>query len=163
MDRRQMENIYIANELTDYRLETLEDVLKVHGIDYKKINGYQTLSNVHKEEFKSFLIHYMNGLGLDSRMRFVPLGIHYVDQIVYSTKEDDEDGPYFIEVGRDIIDKSNDKMYKTYRSEGYEEATVFDDEVKETILRIDFKEAPYYEGDTGERWLHIIKDGTQWY
>lgn len=37
MNRFQLENLYQANGLTDYKLRNTKDLLKVHGINYKSI------------------------------------------------------------------------------------------------------------------------------
>lgn len=40
MNRLQIENIYKLNGITDYKLKSTDDLLKCHGIDFKK--GIQT-------------------------------------------------------------------------------------------------------------------------
>lgn len=40
MNRRQLENLYKVNGLEDFRLRNTDDLLKVHGINYKGVAGY---------------------------------------------------------------------------------------------------------------------------
>ena len=163
MNRHQMERLYEANGCGSYKLETLEDLLKIHGIDYKALPGYSSLSDEHKEYFQVFILAYMNGLGLDARMNFYPTGIHYVEQTCYYQLVKEDDDEYYDEIGRDIYDLNNDEMYKHYRDEDYDSAKV-DKSAKEKMLRVDYEDQGYdKESRYFEQWLHVIEGGTQWY
>jgi hypothetical protein len=48
MERFQVENLYKVNGLDDYRLRNTSDLLKVHGIDYRAIRGYDGLDDINK-------------------------------------------------------------------------------------------------------------------
>lgn len=163
MNRSQIEKIYKANGLDDYTLENVNDLLKVHGIDYKSVPGYTHLSEDNKSSYKKFLITYLNSLGMESKIHFYPTGIHFVELIAYYIEENDDEGPYFLEVGTDVIDQFDKKLYQHYRTEGYEKETKFSNITKNKFLRIDYIENPYYEEDTGRRWLHITHEGNQWF
>ncbi len=162
MNRTQMERIYRANNRENYRLETLYDLLNIHGIDYK-VKGYSSLSKSDRIGYEEFLINYMNCLGMEKRMRFLPIGIHRVEQTCYSRKELDEDEVCYIEFARDVVDLATGIYLKKYRDEEHDIKKA-SDVTKEEILRIDFiDQSEDVDSVFREQWLHIIESGTQWY
>ncbi len=80
MTRIQLENIYKANGLNDYKLKTTEDLLKVHGIDFKAIKGYSELDDLNKAIFEKFILKFFNALGFDRRTVLVPKGIYRTEE-----------------------------------------------------------------------------------
>lgn len=79
MDRSKLEELYRENGLLNYYLESTEDLLKIHGIDYTKIKGYEALDTYSKEIFKEFIIYYWNREGLDSRIAMRPVKV-FIDR-----------------------------------------------------------------------------------
>lgn len=158
MERFQVENLYKVNGLTDYRLRTASDLLKCHGIDYTAVKGYNGLDDIHKAMYKNFLVRFLNGLGMDSRMELVPTGIYYVEDVECFVNDPEE--PQFIVAVTRII-KSIDKngVFKTLYSHAHDEykdlKIVKQD--RSNYLRIE------YTHYGKEEWLHIIENGEQWY
>jgi len=68
MNRFQLEKLYEVNGLKDYKLKTTDDLLKTHGIDFKEVDGYTRLDDLNKLLYEKFIVNFLNGLGLDSRM-----------------------------------------------------------------------------------------------
>lgn len=64
MNRSQLENLYKVNGLTDYKLNTADDLLRVHGIDYKAVNGYSGLDDLNRAIYAKFIINFFNAQGL---------------------------------------------------------------------------------------------------
>jgi hypothetical protein len=158
MNRFQLENIYQANGLTTYRLKTTDDLLKVHGVNYKNVPGYDTLDDTNRQIYEKFIINIYNGFGLDLRATLYPLGIYYVEDIDYIAKEK-PDNDYFTVLGGRInyIDKNgNKRLLHEWEDEEYKHLPKTLDK-PEYYLRFE------YEMDGREEWLHVIKEGKEWY
>ncbi|MCO5388852.1 MAG: hypothetical protein NHB14_27215 [Desulfosporosinus sp.] len=91
MNRFQLEKLYEVNGLKDYRLRTTDDLLRVHGIDFKSVDGYSRLDDVNKMLYERFIVNYFNGFGLDTRLTMIPKGIYFVEDFDYLVKENPED------------------------------------------------------------------------
>lgn len=164
MNRYDVEQLYQKNGLNDYRLTCLADFKNCHGIDAKKVKGYEDLTEENKEIFEKFMINYLNGQGMDRRMITFPKAINYVEDIELIAHDprgesDEEYKNYDVSVVRKIIVlKANGKkkqLYK-YQDEEYKNLKPFKENRSE-YLRFEFK-----EGES-KIWLHVTHEGTQWY
>lgn len=160
MKKNQIENLYKANGIVDYKLKNTEDLLKVHGIDFKTVNGYNRLDDLNRAIYKKFILNFFNGLGLESRATLVPKGIHFVEDIQYLIKEVPEgEDDYFIVAGGIInaIDRNGLKsVLHAWNDEDYKDFKSGEVEVRK-YLRFE------YEQQGSEVWLHVTKDGEEWY
>jgi hypothetical protein len=158
MNRFQIENLYEVNGLNDYRIRDTEDLLRVHGIDFKAVDGYNRLDDLNRAIYEKFIINIFNAFGLESRATLIPKGIYWVEDIQYLVKENLEDD-YFI-VGGGIV-KSIDRnglksVLRTWSDEDYKHLEIKENEAK-TYLRFE------YEHEGRKEWLHVIKEGKEWY
>lgn len=162
MEMNQIKNIYKLNGLTDYKLKTPEDLLKVHGIDLKKVDGYNKLDDLTRTIYEKFIVKFFNGHGLESRVDLVPTGIYHVEEINYLVKVEPEED-YFNNYKTEIlaIDRNGLKsVLHEYIDKDYEKFPIVEEECKKYI-RFEYK---YSSGDRlKSEWLHVIKDGKEWY
>lgn len=157
MDRFQIENLYKVNGLTDYKLKSTEDLLKVHGIDIKSVKGYDGLNDEHRELYEKFIINFFNQCGLDSRATLRPRAIHYVEEIELLAKEDPKDDHYILAGGVvNIIDKSGQKrLLHEWEDEDYEH-------LEKTINKVpNYLRFEYADGRRKE-WQHVMGEDS-WY
>lgn len=158
MDRFQLENIYRANGLTDYRLRNTEDILKCHGINYKDVAGYNRLDDLNRSIYQKFIVNIFNAWGLESRSTLIPKGIYYVEDIEYLVKEHPDDD-HLLVVGGVVktVDRSGIKsILHTWEDEDYKQLAIIESKPK-YYLRFE------YEHDGRDEWLHVIKEGKDWY
>lgn len=158
MDRKQMENIYKTNGLYDFKLRDLDDLYKIHGINYKEIKGYNELQNNNKLIFRNFILNFFNIQGLEKRNALIPIGIYYVEEIEYLTKEDSEDD-YFIPYGGVIrsINKNGSKtILHTWNDKEYKDFKLYKTEILGTYLRFEYK------ANNINEWQHVI-NAKEWY
>lgn len=156
MTRTQIENMYLANGLKDFRLHTTEDLLKVHGIDFKRVDGYDRLDDLNKAVYEKFIINFFNGQGLDYR-DIVPKGIYFVEEVNFLVKENPTDNYYTVAGGKVlIIDKNGLKtVHEYWLHNDYKDLEVT--EGKPNIyLRFEYKHQGVSE------WLHVINE-KKWY
>ncbi len=155
MNRRQIENIYKANGLNDYKLTCTDDLLKVHGINFK-VDGYNRLDDLNRRLYEKFIVNIFNAWGLESRATLIPKGIYFVEEISYAVKQEDSDG--FLEVAGtvNIIDKNGIKtVLHSWEDEDYkhlEQAKTY----SKTYLRFE------YEHQGHDEWLHVLNE-KEWY
>lgn len=164
MNRSQLENLYKVNGLTDYQLKSTEDLLKVHGIDYKAVKGYAGLDDLNKAIYKKFIINIFNAWGLDSRALLIPKGIYWVEESNYLVKESPDQDYYNIAGGivysiekdrkKTVLREWEDKDYK------HLERVI---ESPKAYLRFEYQHGTNDDGEPRNEWLHIIKGGEQWY
>lgn len=158
MDYRQLENLYKVNGLKDYKIKTTEDLLKVHGINFKEVEGYNRLDDISRSIYEKFIINFFNGLGLESRATLIPKGIYFVEQIDYLSKEQPTDD-YFLVTGGVvyIIDRNGLKsVLRSWQDEDYKDLETIEGESAK-YLRFEYEHAGRKE------WLHVIKEGKEWY
>lgn len=158
MDRFQMENIYKANGLNDFKLRNTTDILKCHGINIETIKGYSDLDDLNKKTYEKFIVKFFNCQGLDSRMELIPTGIYYVEDIECLAK-DLEYPEYVVEVTRVIksIDKNGLKnIIHSYTEDKYKNQEIIKRQCS-NYLRSE------YTHHGREEWLHVINGGEHWY
>ena len=164
MTRSQLENLYKVNGLTDYRLETTEDLLRVHGIDYKAVKGYAGLDDLNRAIYEKFIVNIFNGFGLDSRAELMPKGIYWVEDSDYLAKESPEQDYYNVAGGIVYsIDRDGNKtVLREWEDEEYKhlERTV---ESPSSYLRFEYQHGTKDDGEQRNEWLHVIKEGKEWY
>ena len=158
MNRKHIEKQYEINGITDYKLRDTEDLLKVHGIDFKAVEGYNRIDHLNRAIYKKFIVNIFNGLGLESRATLIPKGIYWVEDIEYLAKENPQDD-YYVQAKRIVmaIDRSGLKsVLHTYQEEEYQDLEILESEV-ENYLRFE------YEHQERSEWLHVTHEGEQWY
>jgi len=158
MNRSQIENLYKVNGLTDYKLKNTEDLLKVHGIGFKEVDGCNRLDDLNRAIYEKFIINIFNAMGLESRTTLVPKGIYFVEETDYLIKHEPQDDFYTVIGGVvKIIDRNGMKsILRTWEDEDLKDFDPTDSESR-NYLRFE-----YVHIDRKE-WLHVIKDGNEWY
>ncbi len=158
MNRFQLEKLYEVNGLTNYKLKTTDDLLKTHGVDFKKVAGYTRLDDLNKLLYEKFIVNLFNGLGLDSRMTMNPKGIFFVEDFDYAVKNPGDD--YLTVVGGLVmtIDKNGLKtVHRSWKDDDYTHTHLVMIQGKtKTYLRYE------YEHNEREEWLHVT-DPRTWY
>lgn len=140
------------------RLQNTSDLLKMQGVDFKEVKGFEELSDINKKNYEAFIVNFFNGLGLDSRATLFPLGIHWVEHNEHLTKDEPEDD-YYIVCGSTIysVDKEGNKtLHRKWVDEDYKESPVLKTQTSE-YLRFE------YEHQERKEWLHVIEEGKSWY
>ena len=159
-----MENLYKANGLGNYRLRNTDDLLKTHGIDYKAVNGFDGLTDENKSMYETFIIKFLNGLGLDSRMELKPKAIYRVEHIKYFVKEKptDECNMWAGEKVSSIDKHGNKKLLHKHIDKEYKNLPISKTST-EYYLRVEYTHGISKNGKPINEWLHVLKDGTEWY
>lgn len=157
MNRYEIESLYEANGLNDYKLTSPEDLLKIHNINYNSVNGYDELDDLNKARYEKFIVNIYNAFGLESRATLIPKGIYYVEERNFLLKENPAD-ECFLEVGTIIktINKNGEKctLHK-WINEDYKNFQLTESEPT-TYLRFE------YTHDGRNEWLHIENENS-WY
>lgn len=164
MTRKQLEKLYEVNGLTDYKLRSTEDLLRVHGIDYTEVAGYENLDDLNRAIYEKFIVNIFNAWGLDSRLNLIPKGIYFVEDTEYLVKENPDDD-YFILAGHTIyaIDRSGNKqLLHQWEDEDYKHLKKTAQKPKQ-YLRFEYQHGTDAEGNPRNEWLHVIKEGREWY
>lgn len=158
MNRFQIENLYKVNGINDYELRNTDDLLRVHGIDFKAVDGYNMLDDFNRDIYRKFVINIYNAWGLESRSTLIPKGIYYVEQVKYLGKENINDDYFVVTSGVVMaIDRSSLKtVLHKWEDEDYKHLEVEEIEIK-NYLRFE------YEHQGCSEWLHVIKRGNEWY
>ena len=133
------------------QLQTLDNLLVLHGIDIKKIKGYEQLSEKEQEMFGFFILRYFNGWGLAARMTIRPLWVGWVEENKYS---------HGWELYR-FKDYHVDERKKLHAREGT--CRKGTEKLKEHYLRFEYGHHDYETGKTTDsQWQHLTADG-EWY
>jgi hypothetical protein len=158
VNRYQIENIYEANGLTDYKLKTTEDILKCHGIDYKAVAGYDGLDDINRAIYGKFILNIFNAWGLESRATLIPKGIYFVEDTDFLVKENPEDDYYNVAGGEVVsIDRNGSReLLHKWVDDDYTDLPIIVEEPKQ-YLRFEYE----HQGRT--EWLHVVKEGREWY
>lgn len=158
MNRSQLENLYQVNGLKDFKIKSTEDLLKVHGIDFRAVEGYSRLDDLNRAIYEKFIINIFNAWGLDSRASLVPKGIYWVEDSDYLVKEKPEQDYYTVSGGIVyVIDRNGLKtVHREWQDEEYKDHERIIEKPK-NYLRFE------YEHEGRNEWLHVIKEGKEWY
>jgi len=157
MNRSQLEKLYEVNGLSDYRLGTIGDIIRTHGIDVTAVKGIGKLDEINKELYYEFIVNFMNGQGLDSRATLYPKGIYFVEEFDYLVKENPDDEYWNVSGGFVMaIDKNGLKtIHRTWKDEDYAHLEAIEGKHK-TYLRFE------YEHQGRDEWQHVIGP-KEWY
>ncbi len=158
MEYLQLQYRYLKRGLEDFNLKSIEDFEDVFSLEVKFIKGYNELSEDNKQLFVNYLINYLNRIGLNTKAVFVPLSIHYVEEITLVGKMQ-EDEEYYTEYSRQFYILHPDGKKEKMMKKGYLDKKLTYPIVKEyktRFLRFDFLE------DKKRVWLHVISP-TKWY
>lgn len=154
----QIENIYKSNGLKDFKLRNIDDLLKVHGVDYKNVNGYNRLDDLNRTFYEKFIIKFFNANFLEVRSSIIPISINFVEETLHLGKENINDDD-FVPLGATVtaICRNGLKLViHTWRDKEYKHLDILENEIS-TYLRFEYK-----INDKRE-WLHVIKKGEEWY
>jgi hypothetical protein len=158
MNRFEIEKLYEDKGLKNYKIQIPEDLLDIYGIDYKGIEGYEGLDDLNRIVYEAFIVNFFNGLGLESRSELMPMAIHWVEDISFLTKDSPEDDYFSVAGGVvTIIDRDGSKtVLRTWSDKDYINNEIIEGEPS-FYLRIE------YEHHGKREWLHVTKEGKEWY
>lgn len=164
MNRNQIENLYRVNGLGDFILKEPSDLLRVHGIDLRVVDGYAGLDDENRAIYVGFIINIFNATGLDSRAGLIPTGIYLVEESDYLVKEDPEQDYYDVAGGVVFsIDRNGEKtLLHQWEDEDYRHLERIVEEPK-TYLRFEYQSGTDSNGEPRKVWLHVINKGNNWY
>ncbi len=158
MEYLQLQQSYLKNGLEDFCLKSIEDFQAVFGVEVNSIKGYDELSENSKMTFEGFLINYLNRIGLNTKVGFMPVSLHYVEEVTLGGKME-EDEEYYTEYSRQFYILHPDGKKEKMKRKGYHDKDIvypFTREYKKRFLRFDFME------DKSKIWLHVIST-SEWY
>lgn len=158
MERKQIENIYKFNGLRDFKLKDTDDLMRIHGVDYKNVDGYNKLDDLNRTFYKKFIVKFFNGHWLETRSSIIPKSINFVEDILHLGKENIKDDE-FVPLGGtiNIVCRNGLKMVmRTWNDDEYKNLNVLENEV-DNYLRFE------YTINGKNEWLHVIKNGEEWY
>ena len=172
MKREKIIRLFEENNIIDFQLKNEKDLMKVFGIDTKKIEGFDTLSDKDKLIFNDFIITFYNIHGIDAKLSITPESIYFVEEfqsfikdpeefqsIITDSEEDFYTLPYEYKVT--ALDKDNKpiKILIHKKNDEYKESKIEKTNFK-SYLRFT------YIYDYGEQqkkeWLHI-ENNREWY
>lgn len=138
MDRFYIEKVYLLNGLSNCKLRSTEDLLKVHGIDFNSIEGYNRLDDINRAIYEKFIINFFNSLGLESRSTLILKEIYYVEHTNLLVKDIEDDS--FIVVGENIkaIDRNGIKYIIHSWTDDYNDLEPIEGESK-NYLRFEYE------------------------
>jgi hypothetical protein len=154
----EIENFYKANGLKDCKLKTTEDLFKIHGVNFKAVEGYNNLDDINRVIYEKFIVNIFNAYGLESRTSLIPKAIYYAEEIEYLVNIKGEDEDYSLVVGGLIksIDRNGLKTnIHTWTEKGYKDVKV-QEKGSKYYLRFE------YEHNGKPEWLHVTNENT-WY
>lgn len=172
MKREKIIRLFEENNLTDFQLENEKDLMKVFGIDTKKIEGFDTLSENDKSIFTDFIITFYNIHGIDAKLCIAPESIYYVEEFESSVKDPEEfrsiitdpeeafyTVPYEYKVTALDINKNPIKVLVHRKIDENQGCEIVRTDVKHYLR---FTYLYKYEENTKREWLHIVND-KEWY
>ncbi|MEG3006124.1 MAG: hypothetical protein RR806_01515 [Oscillospiraceae bacterium] len=156
MNRQQIENIYKANGLSEYKLTTIEELQKVHGVNALEVKGYSDLKEENRELYLKFVLNYFNAYGLETRATMYPLGIYYVEETKFLGKNNETDD-YYVGFGCEILiikaDGSTELLRKS-KDENHNLKSIITE--NKNYLRFE------YQINDRQEWQHVINE-HEWY
>ncbi len=157
MKREQIENIYKTNGIKNYKLRNTDELLKVHGIDFREVQGYNRLDDIRRAIYEKFIVNIFNNYGLESRSKLIPKGIYYVEHTERFAKSDSEEDVYvLVDWVIMVIDRSGLRsLLRMGEDEEFKHLEIVDQDTEKYIR---------FEYELGESniWLHVI-DENKWY
>lgn len=161
MNAKELMKKYDENMVDGYKLKNIDDLYKLHDVEYTSIEGFSTLNKSNQEIFKYFIVAFFNSLGLKNRANLIPKRVLLVHKQWWWIEEEQEDGEkkaVWIKEVHKAIDSAGD-VIETITSDIEEEyiEQLGESNIGEKVyLRFEF----YLCGE--EEWLHIEKDGQRW-
>ncbi len=128
----------------DYQLQTVQDILNIHGYDITETTGYQDLTEENKRIFEAYAIRHLNNVGMNTRLTMWPKSVHYVRELTYAGPEEwdpEEQRNFRWEIGKEFIILKADgktKKFRKYMDDGKTKADIDKTTAKE-FLRVDWK------------------------
>lgn len=156
MEYKKLEDQYKINGLTENKLNVLEDILNVYGLDVLEVEGYDTLTDENKNLYKKFILNFFNGWGLEARSTIKPISFNEVEELEHIGQENSDDG-YVTTLLHEIYVIRNDgskELFKVW--ENKEDKLEIKDTIKNRYLRFE------YEIYGRKEWLHILNE-NEWY
>lgn len=159
MNEKQIKNLYLVNGIDDFRLRSLEDLLKTHGIKVEEIPGYKELGDIHKKVFKGFILNFFNGCDLNLRATFEPVSVDYVRHTNYSYYDEDFQCRCSAGSKDEIILRDGSlKFEKRYTEEDSKGKEIREDRT-EDYLRFQYYEyGDKYKDEPRISWLHVYSE-----
>jgi len=158
MNIQQIKTIYTANDLSTFKVNSHNDLMKVHGVNIEEIQGYNKLSLEHKTIFDAFILNFYNAQGLEQRSSLLPKSINFVLSEQSLGKRYDTDD-FYIPLGTVITafyaDGNETKILKHWKDKKYKDIPCTLKE-KEKYLRFE------YQINGHEEWLHVLSE-ERWY
>lgn len=154
---KEVTALYKEYGRTDYQLQTVQDVLNIHGYDITETTGYEDLTEENKRIFEAYVISHLNNVGMNTRLTMWPKSVHYVRELTYAGPEEwdpEEQRNFRWEIGKEfIILKANGKTkkFRKYMDDGKTEADI-DKTTEKEFLRVDWK----MHGRI--TWFHVSKE-----
>lgn len=156
MEYRELEGQYKKNGLSENKLNVLEDILNVYGLDVLEVQGYDTLTDENKELYKNFIINFLNGWGLEARSTIIPISFNEVEEIEHVGMINPDDG-YLTTLLHEIYVIKNDESKELIKTwENKEDKLEIKETIKDRYLRFE------YEIYGKKEWLHIANE-NEWY
>jgi hypothetical protein len=159
MNRKQIENLYLVNGITDFKLRSQEDILKTHGIKVEQISGYNELCDIHKKMFKGFILNFFNGCGMELRSTLEPVAIDYVRHTEYSFFDDEFDCRCSAGFKDEIIMSDGRLVFdKNYTPEDAKGKKIKEDSTQD-YLRFEYYEyGEKFKEESRVSWLHVYSE-----
>jgi hypothetical protein len=156
MEYKKLEDQYKVNGLTENKLNALENILNVYGLDVLEVEGYDTLTDENKNLYKKFILNFFNGWGLEARSTIKPISFNEVEEFEHIGQENSDDG-YVTTLLHEIYvikDDGSKELFKVW--ENKEDKLEIKDTIKNRYLRFE------YEIYGRKEWLHILNE-NEWY
>jgi hypothetical protein len=153
----QIENIYCENGLKKFKLKSTDDLFKVHGIDFKNVQGYDMLDNFNKVLYSRFILNFYNTTEPDSRASLIPKAVYHVEVRNYLVKTN-PDQVYYTVAGNivEVIDKHGTRtVLKKWLQDKFKNHEITQSKGKK-YLRFE------YEHEGCNEWLYVI-NGIEWF
>ena len=161
--REELIKKFKENNIVDYQLKNEKDLYEIFGIDTEKIDGYSTLSDSNKQLFNKFIVNFLNGLGIDSKIALTPESIFFVEHYEAFAKEFmDESYITLKELMITALDQEGDpkKILIHKIDKEYKDAETTHTNTKQ-YLRFSYK-WKYQGRKPNKEWLHVIAE-KEWY
>ena len=103
---KEVTALYKEYGRTDYQLQTVQDVLNIHGYDITETTGYEDLTEENKRIFEAYVISHLNNVGMNTRLTMWPKSVHYVRELTYAGPEEwdpEEQRNFRWEIGKEFI------------------------------------------------------------
>lgn len=156
MECKKLEDQYKVNGLTENKLNALEDILNVYGLDVLEVEGYDTLTDENKNLYKKFILNFLNGWGLEARSTIKPISFNEVEELEHIGQENSDDGYVTTLLHEKYVIKNDGskELFKVW--ENKEDKLEIKDTIKNRYLRFE------YEIYGRKEWLHILNE-NEWY